>query len=75
MTLSHVRGNFPSCGGASPGSRIPGVLQGFALLDETRGCRSDPSALMIMRPGERDFAVRALRGASDFIRRLVEGTR
>jgi len=70
MTSSHVRGNYPPCGGASPGPCIPASCKNLAPLDDTRGC-----SVGHVRPHDHgagvssDFAVRALRGASDFIRK------
>ena len=58
MTASQVRGNYPSCGGASPGP-IPSVLEALALKDEIRGCRPDTWVLMIT-------------GRVDFIRKPVD---
>ena len=71
MTASQVRGNYASCGGASPGP-IPSVLEALALMDEIRGCRPDTWVLMITGRGEHDFAVRASCGALDFIRKPVD---
>jgi len=45
MTPSHVRGELPSCGDASPVSPSLGVLQGLALLDETRGVPDEVSVM------------------------------
>jgi len=73
MRASHIRGNEPFCGGASPGPPTPSVLDGLALLDESRPFRPRTPILMITAAIS-TTSVRALRGgALDFIPKPVDG--
>jgi hypothetical protein len=66
MRASHIRGNEPFGGGASPGPPTPSVLDGLALLDESRPFRPRTPILMITDRDQYDFGSRLTRRRPGF---------